>query len=236
MKLSNLDAGKEIKLLGYGESGAGKTCGMASFPGPMYVFDFDGKISSAARFYKNQPQVINEIEYDQYLYDEQDKAKPFKNFKEKLISLKKDCKYSTVGLDSITLFSDRLMDYLVATNSSIKRTHQGQPALQDYMLFSSAFRTILQTLLALPCHVIMTAHLEKTKDDTTGEILRQPLVLGKASQPVLPILFNEVYRIHVRDGKYLAQTKSDSQYNCRSQLNGAPKDIPFTFQELKKYV
>ncbi len=68
------------------------------------------------------------------------------------------------------------------------------------------------------------------RDEKTGEILRTPMMPGKLARE-LPIYFAEVYRSFVKDGVYCAQTKSDSKYQCRTQL-GLKPEISLDYKEL----
>ena len=92
-------------------------------------------------------------------------------------------------------------------------------------------------LLSLPCNVIFTAHIATEKDETTGQILRTPLMTGKLKNE-LPIYFAEVYRAFVetdpktQECRYMAQTQADSKFNCRSQIKGLPPVIPLKYDQL----
>ncbi len=62
MRLSELKTVDFVKVLVYGEPGGGKTIFSTGFPGPILYFDFDNKVSSAARYYANQPERLKDIE------------------------------------------------------------------------------------------------------------------------------------------------------------------------------
>ena len=99
MKLSNLKPNERKTLLVYGESGSGKTVFSCSAPGPIFVYDFDGKISSAASFYQGT-EKINDIEY--LNCQPQDKmGSSFKKMNDHLGGLDKT-KYKTIVIDSPT--------------------------------------------------------------------------------------------------------------------------------------
>lgn len=240
MKLSELQSGKNLKVLVYGNSGTGKTIFGASFPGPIFVADFDGKISSVANFLRGNPK-LGEIEYETYLPKPGGDDRPFVRYNTKLIELENAAKagsfpYRTVVVDSLTLYADQMLKEIVVQNPGIKRQHSpttNLTAMQDYMILNSHFKNMLVRVLQLPCNVVVTAHIQTNKDDITGEIHREPLLPGKLAA-FLPIMFEEVYRTYRQDGKYFAQTQSNTQYNARSQIRGLPDPMKLEYAEIAK--
>lgn len=234
-KLSDFEVLRNTKLLAFGESGAGKTVNALSFPGPIWVADFDNKISSAAAFYRGTPQ-IEQISYENY-GPVDDRGTSAENFNKKLAEFKSTKNWPrTIVIDSMTTLSDEVMRYLMRLNPAITRMRvQGvtMPSQQDYGVARLFFKQLITEILNFPCNVIFLAHIQVEKDETTGEILRTPMMAGKLARE-LNIYFEEVYRVFVKDGRYLAQTKSDSRYNCRTQIRGLPAEIPFTYDEITK--
>lgn len=234
-KLTDFEVSKNIKLLAYGDSGVGKTCAATGFPGPVHVLDFDNKISSAAAYWKGTAQLA-QITYENY-GPVDDKGSSGQRCNTDLGNMKKANAYPrTLVLDSLTTFSDEMLRYLMRLNPGIKRMDTrgaATPALQDYQVARLFFKQILTEIINFPCNVVVLAHIQTEKDEATGEILRSPMLAGKLSKE-LPIYFEEVYRVHAKDGKYLAQTKSDYKYNCRTQIKGLPPEIPFSYEEIIK--
>lgn len=239
--LAEIKTEENMKVLLYGNSGAGKTCFAAGFPTPILYLDFDGKVDSAAMYYKNDVERLKLIDVramprtlktnpiaelirivDKELAPNQDKL-PFK----------------TLVLDSITTFSAMTLNHIMITNPGIKRntSMQGpQPGLQDYGILKREFAKLIPGLLSLPCNVVMLGHISTEKDDLTGELIRGPLMDGSFAKE-LPIYFKEVWRAYTDDkGKHYAQTKSDARYACRSQIPGLPNPLPLNFEELTKYI
>lgn len=239
-KLTELKRAQYIKVLLFGESGTGKTCGASTFPGPIFYADFDNKVESVASFIRDD-EKLSEITYEKYPPVDQ-KGTSYEKWDKKLDGIKRafiagERPFETIVLDSLTTLSDELMKYLMRTNPGIKRTMTKGvqiPALQDYGINRLYFKHMLMEFLAMPCNLVVTAHIDITKDETTGQILRHPMMAGKLANE-LNIFFPEVYRTFVKDGKYMAQTQADRQYNCRSQLNKLPKEIEFSYDLLKKH-
>ena len=148
---------------------------------------------------------------------------------------------ATLVIDSITTLSDRLMEHIIKENPGVKRTlSKGVtiPCLQDYGLFRIFMKQFIGELLSLPCNVIFTAHIEVQKDETTGAILRLPMLTGKLSKE-LPIYFEEVYMAYVEGegdkAKRKAQTQTDRKFSCRTQ-RGLPPVIDLDYKSILKYM
>lgn len=243
-KLSELNKNKKLKILAYGEAGAGKTVFACGFPTPIFVFDFDCKVSSAANYYSGDPR-LEEIDFELYPRSIDRQNRVFNEFYGKLVELEKSVqagtfKYKTVVLDSLTSFYDQMMIEILLQNPNPKRARMGDteaPLLQDYNIITHHFKNILTRVLALPAHVICTAHISTEKDDLTGELIRGPSITGKQLGPWLPKTFEEVYRVYVNDGKYLAQTRGDRQFRiARSQLRGTTSPMELSFKKLESLI
>lgn len=232
-KLSEMKPNSKIKLLVYGDSGSGKTCFAAGFPGPIFVHDFDNKIVSAANFWREKSrEQFNSIDYEEY--NRADEKEAYATFNGWLVEAEASTKtgkfpWRTVVLDSLTLWSDLLMKEIQRQNPAIKGPAPKVPGMQHYGVFAVYFKDQINRFLALGAeNIIVTAHIDIVKDENTGELLRRPLVAGK-NATYLPIVFGEVWRAfaEIKDGKarYLAQTRSDHRFNCRTQISGLPETI-----------
>lgn len=235
--LNSIKPDQHIKVLLYGNSGSGKTCFAAGWPGPIHYADFDGKVNSAAAFLAGSPK-LDQITYENYAPTDRFGSAGAR-FNSDMSKMRASGKLpGTLVLDSLSTFSDEIMRYLMKLNPSIKRMGtQGAevPAMQDYQVARLFFKQVLGEMLNLPCNVVVTAHIQMDKDEITGQIIRSPMLAGKLARE-LPIIFPEVYRSYVKDGKYLAQTKTDAQYECRTQIRGLPAEIELNYESLtKKY-
>lgn len=240
--LDQLVSTQKMKLLVYGQSGAGKTVFATGAPKPL-VLDFDGKVSSAASFYSvNDPSKLKDISYED-MTDIPGQPRPFRRFKAVLARLQKDAaagtlQHETVIVDSLTLFIDSLMADIMAENPGVKRVH-GVPALQDFQIMNIQFKDVMSQLLGLPCHVIVIGHITSETNQETGKLFWKPLVPGKLADR-LPQVFTEVYRAHVvrQNGQteYLCQTSSDGDYVCRTQIPGLPQHVPSDFKRVANFM
>jgi len=227
-------------VLIYGDSGNGKSVFASSFPGPIKVFDFDGKIASAAGYWGIHDKTrLDHIDADDLQSMNAD-PEQYAKFYSQLVELEKQARdgklpWKTVVLDSLTTWCDALMREIIRQNPGIKGAAPGMPGLQTYGIFGAKFREQLSRLLALPCNVVVTAHIAIDKDEHTGEILRRPLVIGRNAS-YLPIIFGEVYRAftEIKDDKvtYWAQTQATPSYIARTQIPGLAPRIPLTYSSL----
>lgn len=246
MKLSDVKTEGALKILVQGDSGVGKTCLAATFPGPVELLDFDGKADSAAAFLraKNdsaQLEVINVEEFAPQL-GLSPIEKLVKVLNERYIPAQRAGKmpFNTLVLDSITTFSAATLAHIVRSNPGIKRneTKQGpQPGLQDYGILRREFERLIPGLLSLPCNVVMLAHIAVEKDEATGQIFRHSMMDGSFARQ-LPIYFKEVWRMYSKDKRRFVQTQSDHLFNCRSQIPGLPDhfDVTDGYSALAKYL
>ena len=240
--LDTLVTTQKLKLLIYGQSGAGKTVFSAGAPKPLFL-DFDGKVSSAASYYAHHaPERLKEISFES-LTDEPGKKRPFRRFVEILKDLHAQAAagnfpYETIVLDSLTLFLDAFMQDVMAENPGVKRPNN-VPALQDYQILNIQFKDVMSKLLALPCHVIVVGHITSETNQETGRIFWKPLVPGKLADR-LPQIFTEVYRSYVvskdNQPQHLMQTNSDGEYICRTQIPGLPQHIPADFNRVVTFM
>lgn len=244
MLMSEMAASDLKKVLFVGTPGSGKTCGAIGFPYPILALDFDNKMNSAAAWYSNDKERLANVDVRQ-LGRRLDGTDPIaemnKIITEELIPQQKngEMKFKTLVIDSATTFSAAVLQHIVKTNPGVKRvvSAQGvQPGMSDYGILRREFARLIPGLLSLPMNVVMTAHVKTDRSELTGEIIRSPVMDGSFSTD-LPVYFEEVYRVFMKDGKPYAQTKSDQAYDfCRSQIPKIPNPVELKYENLiKKY-
>jgi hypothetical protein len=243
--LSEMTESRYIKAFVMGEPGTGKTVAACSFPGPIKVYDFDGKLSSAyAYLKKNNPEKLKEIDYEVCVPTDgigSGYAKMDESLEKILDEYKKTGKiaYQTLVIDSSTIMAEDMLNWLLNFETGIKRNaavkSRKVAGQQDYLIFAPTFSAFLYEILTPPWNVVMTGHIQVKQDEKTGEIRRVAAIPGKMGSNI-GIYFNELYRSQVINGKYVIQTQADLYYPCRSQLQGIPNPCLFSYAELAKYL
>lgn len=231
MKLSAFASSDYVKLLVYGVSGSGKTCLASSFPGPIEYWDFDHKISSAAKFHSGNPALLEGIEVTQFAHLDKTKRIPAWEERSRYVDSfrGKPLPFKTLVLDSLTTFSQMLIDdYIYRSQTGLKRPLPEIPCMQDYQLLDKHLTRIITGCLSLECNVVFIGHLGSEVDEVTKAISKKPLMAGKFADK-LPIWFEEVYVSKVdAQGKFKLQTQGDHQHICRSQRK-LPKEIDSSY-------
>lgn len=240
MKASEMAGHSFFKGLIYGDSGAGKTCLAAQFPGPVEYWDFDNKISSAVDYFKRigKQALLEQIDVYQFsglpLVERIPAWEKRTRELDAIIKAKGAFPFKTLVLDSITTLSHHLMeDYIFRSQTGLKRPLPGINGLQDYALYEKHMTRVLSGLLAQPFNFVVLGHVDIDKDQNTGAIDKKPLCAGQQLAKKLPIWFEEVYVAKAKpDGTRVLLTQPADGFIARSQ-RGLDKEIPMTLAGMK---
>jgi len=176
LKRTGTLASNGVKLLVYGQAGAGKTTLIKTLPKPIVLSAEAGLLSIQDA---DIPYIeVNSIETirEAYTWLGTDEGKQFE----------------TVALDSISEIAEVVLN---AEKKTAKDPRQAYGAMQEHMAdIIRAFRDIPGR------NVYMSAKLEKSQDET-GRILYSPSMPGNKTGQQLPYFFDEVLALRVeRDG------------------------------------
>jgi ABC-type dipeptide/oligopeptide/nickel transport system ATPase component len=236
MKLTELQSNDYVKLLLLGESGAGKTVLATSFPTPIKVYDFDQKISSAAKFYAKDTDRLSSIDVEQYgklpIKERMQKFLASVREIENLQHAGKPLPFKTLVIDSLTTLTNAILeDYKKVSQLGIKRALADVNAMQDYQLLQIHLTQLITGILSLDCNVVVIGHTQLEKDETTGMMRNTILMPGQLAFK-LPIFFEEVYLAKINaKGERVLQTQSDSKTSLRSQRQ-LPVEIPSNYTSI----
>ena len=171
-----------VKLLVYGQAGAGKTTLIKTLPKPIVLSAEGGLLSLQDA---DLPFIeISDMETLREAYTwltQSDEAKGFES----------------VALDSISEIAEVVLN---AEKKATKDPRQAYGAMQEQMT------DIIRSFRDLPGrHVYMSAKLEKTQDEM-GRVLYAPSMPGNKTGQALPYFFDEVLALRVeKDGEGVTQ-------------------------------
>jgi energy-coupling factor transporter ATP-binding protein EcfA2 len=170
-----------VKLLVYGHAGAGKTTLAASMPRPIIISAEGGLLSiqGAALPYIE----VSSMETLREAFD--------------YVSGEHGAEFDSIVLDSISEIAEVVLIHEKAVNKD-GRAAYGEMAVQ--------MTSIIRAFRDLPGkHVLMTAKVEKSQDET-GRILYSPSMPGNKVGQSLPYFFDEVLALRVeKDAEGVAQ-------------------------------
>lgn len=166
-----------VKLLVYGQAGAGKTSLIPTLPNPIILSAEGGLLSI-----KDSGLPFIEITTMQTLRDAYSWLKDSDEAKE----------FQSVAVDSISEIAEVVLN---AEKKASKDPRQAYGAMQEQMT------DVIRAFRDLPGrHVYMSAKLEKSQDEL-GRVLYSPSMPGNKSGQALPYFFDEVLALRVeKDG------------------------------------
>jgi phage nucleotide-binding protein len=197
LKSSGDVAASQVRLLVYGQAGAGKTSLIPSLPDPVILSAEGGLLSIAG---SNLPFVeINSVETLREAY-------------QWLTESSEAAQFQSVALDSISEIAEVV---LANEKATAKDPRQAYGALQDVM------GGIIRAFRDLPGrHVYFTAKLEKSQDEM-GRILYSPSMPGAKLGQQLPYFFDLVLPLRVEKD---AEGNTVRSLQCQSDGLWTAKD------------
>lgn len=223
MKLEELDPMSRLMCLFIGKPGSGKSVAIGSFPRPLYIYDFDGRIRALANFLGQKN--TEGIEYGSYSADN------FLEFKRHFESLQNDNKYKTVAISSLTTLANSAIRHIIKSRGRAGKIIGGYSVsdLEDYGGEDAIIKTILEIAKTLTCNFIIEAHImvwpEKDPKTNTSVMMSQLVTGGKKVAAVIPAYFDELYtfqqEVAILSGeapKYKVYPYGDSAYPGKTML------------------
>lgn len=159
-----------VKILVYGQAGAGKTTLITTLPNPIILSAEGGLLS------------IRDADLP---FIEIGNMGDLKEAYSWLMQNSKD--YSSVAIDSISEIAEVVLNF---EKKQAKDPRQAYGAMQEQMT------DLIRAFRDLPMHVLMTAKLEKMQDEM-GRILYAPSMPGNKTGQQLPYFFDEVLALRI---------------------------------------
>lgn len=207
----DIDLGERMFILAKGRPKSGKTTFAGSFPG-AYFLDSDGRMAPLKKMFADK-----DIPYDTYFR--------FDKLYARIEELAKYCPYDTVVLDGLTMTVKSMLTYLIDLRgqSGASSTDKVQakrfgviklPDIEDWNGEAQGISQLMDILRVLPCHVIVTAHLQyhTTTDIKTNTTKTTTHVVtgAKKTASIFTGYFDEVYHFETEGGfgeiKYVFHT------------------------------
>lgn len=207
-----------VKLLVYGDSGAGKTFMASTAPAPV-ILSAEAGLLSLRRFQLPviEIQTVEDLVQAHLWCQQSAEAGQFQ----------------TIYLDSITEIAEVV---LANAKKLVKDPRQAYGELIEKMLSTiKAFRDLQGK------HVVMTAKMEPFKDTLNGTVTYMASMPGSKLGPQLPYLFDEVFRLGIgvdaQGAKYrFLQTQPDLQYSAKDRSGVLdpvePPDLNYVFNKI----
>lgn len=202
MKASSLSVDDNTSILLKGPFGFGKTLAAATFAvaGPVWLSYWDKKrpveLDHFFRYVIKRPDLLDRIEYDVY------GATNANEYLNKLITLTRDCRYTAIINDSVTMMTSAAVNWSLGFRSSKKNTPDKDkimPDFDEYKVETSLVTQALDICRVLPCHVIWTCHpVPSIKIEGSGSSMKitkvNPIVTyGSKVASIVPGQFSEIY-------------------------------------------
>jgi len=210
-------------ILMTGESGKGKTFSLRTAPFPVHIDSFDPRGTKSIRDLVDKGDVIADVRFEN---DDPMEPHAFKLWK-KEFEARRVGKYfdsiATYVLDSATTFTTAVMNFI--------QKERGAPGTvpvweKDYFPQKVELEKWITKCMGLPCHFILTGHLEPQKDKEGNIVARRFMMTGKGAI-VIPLKFDEIWVLDNKETSrgldYFTILQSTGMLLARSRLAGTGK-------------
>lgn len=222
-----------LKVLVAGDYGTGKSVFASTFPGKIFVFDFD----NGEKTYKGV-----DFDYAQYSQDSKGWVEFEKDFRHVLKDVNENKAYATVVIDSATSMTSLAMERALVIDP--KRTPAGGPLWNvHYQIVKNLMEPKFKQLISIQSNLVVNCHLKSDTDEDGTIVKIDPLLTGQLAT-IVPGYFDEVYisTTKPKGGKtaFVLQTITKGLYKARSRLSGKegllPEFVPNDYQEIIKEI
>lgn len=207
-------------ILMTGESGKGKTFSLRTAPKPVHVDSFDPRGTKSIRDGVDDGWLIPDVRFEN---DDPLNPHAFKLWTKEFEARRVGKYFNSIGtyvLDSASTFTEAVMNKI-----QFDRKAPGTVPLweKDYHPQKVELRKWISKCMSLPCHFIMTGHLDVQKDKDGNIVARRFLMTGKGAITI-PLLFDEIWVLENKNTsrglEYYTVLQSTGMFLARSRLAG----------------
>lgn len=200
-KYTNDPRQHSFRVLVTGESGTGKTHLLRTARLPVHVDSFDPGGTLVLRDLIAKGDVVADTNYEM-----EDRTNPtmFREWARTFEGRVRSKYFEAIGtycLDSSTLWADAIISHIMSKD---KRAGEAPNFYKDYNPQKIEIQNWIQRILALPCDIVVTGHLEAEYDDkVVGDDVRRDLqryrymTTGRGAI-IIPLMFDEQWTMMVK--------------------------------------
>lgn len=190
-----------VKILVYGQAGAGKTVLSATTGGNPLIISAEAGLLSL----RHTDLAVAEVQ-------------SMDDLMELYRSLSSNdpafAEFDWICIDSISEIAEVVLN---------KAKKDAKDPRQAYGMLSEQMQDLIRAFRDLPRNVYMSAKMERIKDDETGRLSYQPSAPGAKVSQALPYFFDEVFVLRVEknaetgESERMLQTQPDYNYTCKDR-------------------
>ena len=193
-----------VKGLIYASAGTGKTWLSAQAPNPVIVLTEKNGLTSVA--HSNPDAIVVEVtdadELFKVIVDAQDGHLDAEDDKGKVTKVP----FDTLVIDSLTEAQRLIRDRI------LKQANREEMILKDWNTLANHMQRMIRAIRDLPVHVICTALLEETYEESTGTRHLKPQFDGKKTGQQISQYFNFVGYLFKKEGGKAISSELQPRY------------------------
>lgn len=214
---------KDLKVLLYGPSGAGKTRFAATFPKPLFLDLENGlrstiQVKAVLRYPANPKRQITTFSQVQKFIE--------------LVKADTNPQYETIVVDSLTELQLLIHKHVVSQYDA-NRQYEDQMTMADYGKANRDFIDTIREFLRLPYNIVFTA-IETPREYEEQQVY--PKFIGKQTGPDLLRIMEMIGYCHVvKKGeafKHYCSFQMSPTYIAKDRMGIVDKDIPNDYESL----
>lgn len=200
----------KVKMIIYGESGAGKTSLAKTINEPTLIISSEGGLLCLQDHEPPIDVIDITLDDDENLIPKEERIKRLGKVYEYLLTDECKKKYKWIFIDSLSEISQNMMEALNVEFPERK------DSLVMYGENAKRMRSLVKSFRDLPCYNVVFTALQSTDKDDTNKRYTGISVVGKISEQ-LPAFFDEVFYMNAIEDK---ETNTVKRFLVTSKTDG----------------